>query len=377
MKTYVSVNGETKLGTKAYASYNGTTLLLPIIDDPNKRIFGVEWSGGASSSLTRTDDAVGFPAPSPALSNGSGSSPFDDIMPWSGMVKSTDSAAGTVVAIPKFYYKVTKVGTTMKIQISMTQYDGFWCSPAHIDRGDGAGQRDVIYVGRYHCASDYKSKTGAAPKVTITRATARTNIHNLGNKIWQWDYRTRMTIWLLYLVEYANWNSQGIIGYGCWGASGVASNTGYTNNMIYHTGTTTSTRTTYGGTQYRNIEGLWDNVFDWCDGIYFNKGNGYLIANPANFSDSSAGTYSPISRSTTTSYITTWNGTSIWYPSNTSGGSTSTYVCDYCEYNRSGVVLYVGGSGSGNQNFGLFYLNGTYAASSSNSNIGTRLMILP
>lgn len=41
-----------------------------------------------------------------------------------------------------------------------------------------------------------------------------------------------------------------------------------TNAGTYHTGTTAANRTTYGYTQYRYIEGLWDNVYDWMDGCY-------------------------------------------------------------------------------------------------------------
>ena len=45
---------------------------------------------------------------------------------------------------------------------------------------------------------------------------------------------------------------------------------------------------------------------------------------------------------------------------------------DYCNYNASGVVLYVGGNYNQNQNHGAFYLNGNNAASNANANIGCR-----
>ena len=48
---------------------------------------------------------------------------------------------------------------------------------------------------------------------------------------------------------------------------------------------------------------------------------------------------------------------------------------DYCNYNSSGVVLYVGGNYNQNRNHGPFYLNGNYTASNSNSNIGSRLLV--
>nr|DAV27433.1 MAG TPA: hypothetical protein [Bacteriophage sp.] len=48
---------------------------------------------------------------------------------------------------------------------------------------------------------------------------------------------------------------------------------------------------------------------------------------------------------------------------------------DYCNYNSSGVVLYVGGNYNQNRNRGPFYLNGNYAASNYNANIGSRLLV--
>ena len=104
------------------------------------------------------------------------------------------------------------------------------------------------------------------PKLSTTRANFRTSIHALGANIWQANFAMRFTLWLLYLVEFADWNTQKTIGKGC-GNNSAAQNMGYTDSMPYHTGTTQSNRDTYGlGTQYRNIEGLWDNCYDFCDG---------------------------------------------------------------------------------------------------------------
>lgn len=119
------------------------------------------------------------------------------------MTKVTDSAAGTLVQIPKFWYKWTKSGNTLKLQIADGETNGFYVSPAHANRGDGSGERDIVYVGRYHCASGYKSTTGVAQQTNITRSAARSGIHNLGTTIWQFDYAMRVTIQMLYLVEFS------------------------------------------------------------------------------------------------------------------------------------------------------------------------------
>lgn len=214
----------------------------------------------------------------------------------------------------------------------------------------------------------------------ITRASARSNIHNLGSNIWQYDFAMYWTIMMLYLVEYANWNSQATIGYGC-SPNNAKFNMGATDGMVYHTGTTAANRTTYGSVQYRHIEGLWDNVFDWCDGIYFSGSNVFCIKNPASFSDTSGGT-NVGTRATSSGYISGWTNPTAsgfeyaLYP-NAVAGSESTYVCDYCYYDSSGVVLRVGGSYGQNQSHGAFCLVGNNAASSQSSGIGCRLQKLP
>lgn len=343
-------------------------------------IYGAEWDGSSISIGTRTDEAARFSNPSPAVNNGNGNSPFDTIMPWSGMQIVEDDTAGKLVSIPKYWYKWTRDGLKMKLQISDAPQDGFFTSPAHADRGDGQGERDVVYVGRYHCASNYKSQAGGQPVTMITRSTARTNIHNLGATYWQYDFAMYWTIMMLYLVEYSDWNSQKVIGYGC-SPSGSGFNLGATDSMQYHTGTSAASRTTYGCCQYRNIEGLWDNVFDWCDGIYFSGENVYCIADPADFSDSSGGTQVG-ARATDSNWISGWTNPTAdgfeyaLYP-NAVDGVESGPVCDYCYYDPSGVVMRVGGDYYQFQNRGAFCLLGRNAASDADFNIGCRAMKLP
>lgn len=341
-------------------------------------IYGVLWDGTSTTALSRTDDAAGFSDPVPAVSGGSGNSPFDTLLPWSGMVRSTDPQAGELVAIPKYWYKWTKSGSTIKLQIADGPAEGFLVSPAHCDRGDGHGERDVVYVGRYHChTSNWKSQTGGKPKADITRSSARSSIHNLGSTIWQWDWAMDWTIKMLYLVEYADWNSQTKIGYGC-GNNSSTENMGQTDGMTYHTGTKQSSRTTYGvGVQYRHIEGLWDNVYDWVDGCYYNSNGLNIILNPNNFSDSSGGTSIGTPSNGYPSALgvkTALNG--MWIIPTAASGSDSTYVPDYWNFGASYPCLDLGGSYNQSQSHGLFYVD-CNTASYSSSSIGSRLMKLP
>jgi hypothetical protein len=344
-------------------------------------IYGVSWDGSSTQSWTRTDDAEDFTDPTPAVSNGNGSSPFDEIEPWSEMVTVDEADCGKMVKIPKFYYKWTQSGSTLKLQVSKEEQDGFEVCPACADR-DGSGERDYVLVGRYHCAtSTYKSTSGVAPQASKTRAEFRSAIHNLGSNVWQYDIATHITIWMLYLVEYANWDSQKTIGYGCGNNSGPE-NMGATDAMVYHTGTNASSRTTYGHVQYRHIEDLWGNVYDWCDGIYFNDTNIYVIKNPANFSDTSGGTLVG-TRANASGYIKSMKVSSVtgfkWflYPDDCAGATEDSYVGDNCNYSASGVVLFVGGNYLQFRSFGLFCLVGYGAASGQDTYVGSRLLKIP
>ena len=345
---------------------------------PPPKIYGVSWDGSSSTTLTRTDDSTNFSNPVAYMSGISNyGSPFDNLMPWSGMVRSIRDC-GEVVSIPKFWYKLTQNGMGINIQIADSAVDGFSVCPACMDRGDGKGERDVVYIGRYHCrSSDYKSYGGSAPKNNITRSTARSNIHALGSTVWQSDFLMAFTIWLLYIVEYANWNSQAVIGYGCGNNSGVQ-NMGYTDSMPYHTGTTASARTTYGATtQYRNIEGLWDNCFDWMDGCYYNSNGMMVILNPSAFSDSSGGVLvgKPSNGWISALSVKTVSGLPPLFIASGSSGSNSTYVPDYWGYDATDPCLYRGGNYGQVLLHGLFYVycNGVF---NGNAHTGCRLLDL-
>lgn len=340
-------------------------------------IYGVEWdwTSGGSTRGKRTDAAAGFAEPNPAVNNGGGSSPFDNLMPWSGMVKETRSG-GVEVKEPKYWFKWTKTGKKLKLQIADGYVEGFSVDPVNRDRGDGLGELDYSYIGRYHCASGYKSTTGAAQQVNITRSQARSGIHNLGANFWQMDFAQFWYVNMLFLVEFADWNGERI-GRGC-STSNSKMNNGQTDAMGYHTGTTAASRDSYGFTQYRNIEGWWDNVYDWMDGCYYNNNGLNVISNPNNFSDSANGTLVGMPSSGYPSDFTIPTASGLeWalFPS-AANGSQTTYVPDYWSFSGRYPCLYHGGSYGQDQNRGPFYVN-CGRTSNSDVSIGCRLQERP
>lgn len=324
-------------------------------------IYGVSWDLSVSNVLTRTDASAGFANPTPCVAGVGGSSPFDGLMPWAGMGIVEDAFAGTMVAIPKFYYQIVHNGTALSVRIADAPADGFHVSPAHADR-DGTGERDVVYIARYHCAAGSgQSLTGSAPLVGITRAALRTafaaqcEAYDVSGYSLQ-DYAMFWTVRLLMLVEYATWDFQSAIGYGC-GNGSTAEMSGTTDSMPYHTGTVSETIDTYAvGVQYRYIEDMWANVAEWIDGWYVVPNEGtqmfdvYVNTNISEFSDDSGGVKIGSINPEMFGFISDWAVPNVegytWamIPSAATeeGIETGTEYCaDYCGFN--GPALFSGG----------------------------------
>ena len=257
-------------------------------------VFGVMWDTSNSSTaltrLTPSTDPYGYVTksvttePKPAVGTGSGSSPFDSYAPWSGMKECNLDSSGkvtawkgdsgfartntrTMVFIPEFYVAAKRNGVKQYFYISDNPATGFTKHP-------GSGK----YIGKYHMdafANGY-SKTEESPYVNITRATARSKAKSVGSKFHLYDFATYCAIIWLYIIEFADWNCQKKIGPGITNASTHSS--GDTDNMKYHTGRTNDWTgdTAQNPVQYRWIENLWGNVYQWVDG--FNANGTTLIS---------------------------------------------------------------------------------------------------
>ena len=362
----------------------GGTKVYPVVIAQDTGIYGVEWSAGTGNKLKRIGDAANFADPVAYMAGQSNyGSPFDELLPWSGMQVS-ERAGGMMVAIPKFWYRiengVDSNGYGIRIQIADAPKEGFHVSPAHMDRGDGFGEREVVYIGRYHCrASDYKSYGGEKPKVNITRSVARLNINEIAPNVWQSDYAIMFTIWLLYIVEFANWDSQAVIGYGCGSTSAVV-NMGYTDAMPYHTGTMAASRTNYGATtQYRNIEGYWDNCYDWVDGCRYTS-NGLLISlTPSAFSDNSGGVSVGVPTSGYPKSYVCKEGAGafpLFLPSNNAPEGAPNLPDEWVYRSDYSCLRRGGGCDRWYQNYGMFYLGYSFTSDAS-AYVGCRLQELP
>ena len=386
-------NGETATGSVACSSYTGYTLELSYA-----KVFGVCWNYNAqSTALTRLKKATDpnglvnvdiTTNPAPAVGTGAGSSPFDNYLPWSGMdeyniinnaVSYKKGQSGfsrsnydTVVFIPEYYFRIIDDAANKKryFYIADKAKSGFTKHP-------GSGK----YVGRYNTISGYYSKTGSQPLANMTRVTARTNSKNKGSKWGQYDFASWCAVWLLYLVEFADWNSQATIGVGICNGSSM-SNTGGTDGMSYHTGTAASSRTATGAVQYRNIENPYGNIWEWIDGVNFSDGTVYVCTTPASYADDTTAGYTNAGTKVQSNGFIKAIGLSsaapwTFFPTEV-GGSETICIPDFAGYGSGWRVLMVGGAyGYSTGYVGLFYFNAYYASSYSGSSVGARLLFHP
>ena len=353
-------------------------------------VFGVCWDTSNSSTaltrLTPSTDPYGLVTksvttePVPAVGTGAGSSPFDSFMPWSGMKECNLNSAGAVTAwkgdsgfsrsnnftmvfIPEFYVAAKRNGTKQYFYVSDKPKTGMTKHP-------GSGK----YVGRYTIPG---SKSGVTSTVNITRTTARSNAKKNGDKWHLYDFATYCAIIFLYVVEFADWNCQKKIVPGITNAS-MHSN-GDTDNMKYHTGRTNDwAGDAQNPVQYRWIENLWGNVYQWVDGFNANGTAAYYCTDPSKYADDTATGYTNIGTLPASGWIkdltVTDNGLLI---PKTSGGSETTYVPDYAYSDPDWRVLCVGGDWNEGTYAGLLSFNASTSSSGSYSNVSARLLCEP
>ena len=360
--------------------------------------YGVIWHYTQSSpAFERTDDSAAFTA---TATNGAtaGHSDFDDkpiykdikicnvvnreVVAYEGEAgfKRDGSSGDVMLEIPKFYYKVTDDGTNRYLQLSDVSLDGFSIAPRHAPCDDYPNGLDKIYVGTYEASSEYKSISGQAPLVNLTRAQFRAGFAGRGAGYCQADWATQFELQALYAVEMAHLNSQLVVGNGNVN-SPAAINTGGSDSVAGMTGC--ADKASYSiAVKYRGLENLWGNVNEWHDGINFNSEIIYVCTNPSKYADDTAADYATLSYSKAPSdgYISAigLDASIPWVQLPTAtAGSNSTYLCDKYSQFEGWRVAVVGGKWDSGSNAGLFQISSGSGSNIYYSDVGSRLLILP
>lgn len=347
--------------------------------------FGLAWNK-TTGQVTRLGDAVGRNV---STNEGIKTSDFSNVYPWGGMRRCNLASDGTVtsyqgdptfahdgtkgnvmVEIPKFWYKKTPTVEGYEFWIANGPTAGFEIHPAfYRDRGTGkANEVERRYVGAF-LGSKVGSKLFSYSNVFALNYTdigtfremAQANGAGWGIE----DFHLISAVQLLYLVEFANFNSQTAIGIG-------------DTNHSYGTGdplrvgaTAIHGNSTYGKTiadryaradvvvSYRGIEDVFGGLSRYIDGIFITVGNAYLIGNRA-FNNTGAGYTTTLQ----TAFDAEANGQiSDIYEAGFAGflpktiqGTSNSGLYDYASYAGSSNV-HVGGDGADDYAAGIFRMN--------------------
>lgn len=325
------------------AVQKNTADIAEIKEKMKVHVYGVRrrLANNSSSAWERIEDAVGLVANAQKGSTAVQNS-FDSLYPWSDIVSYNydttskritayygeptfkfDGSNGEVLTrIPEFWYKRTRDATYEYVYIADGKKEGYIKS-------------EQFSVGRYTysgSASGVHSRSGQAPFVNYNITNSRTYAKALGDGFGQLDWHYFL-IQILYLVEYADYNSQAKLGKGVSSAT-AAVNSGGCNNLGMKSGTLNDDG--LHSMIYRGIEDIYGNIWQFVDGINIKDYKAYVSQNSMDYAvDKFEGSYKALGY---TNFSTSGQYQSaVGYDANSplinfptaGGGASNTYMTDY------------------------------------------------
>lgn len=313
-----------------------------------------------------------------------GQSVFDNYGPWQLRMRNfnddgtpgvwEDEAGFTLtdkdvmVYFPECHIKLVADASYITKYISTKPYEGFEEAPWSEE-----------YLARYETSANNQSRSGKSVQVNQSIVTMRTNARAKGAGWQLYDVAAWCGLQWLYIVEYADYNCQAVIGQGI--SNGSAQTTGKTDAMEFHTGRVAGTDAN-SAVQYRHIENPWGNYWEWLDGYNEISRVPYISTDRDNYqSDVTAG-YTKIYDGWSGNIYgqgiksTIINDDIPWCDGipKEKGGTETTYIPDYMDVGNSGNrVASVSGDWDNGSRCGLWYFNATGISSNTGSNIGSRL----
>jgi hypothetical protein len=381
--------------------------------------YGVQWTQ-STDTVVRLDDAVGL-----------SQSDFNTIEPWASMRRCmvnddktinyyidpddpddigevvntgsyttgdpadyTGGDGQVMVEIPKFYYKTAEPSSDVyQWYISMGDLAGYSVHPAFIT--DGV-TRDKIYISAFEgnltsdniTTADYRSISGVKPSTanntsggdttngTIAQFRAAAQRRGTG---WQIQtYRATQAIQTLYLIEYADFDTQTTIGQGYVDAASGSGNESINTGATISLGNASGEGSGSSGLRamsYRGIENWYGNIYKWVDGLNIEGNNEAYIANEDFESDKFTSPY--VLEGTLSS--TGGFATNILFPeflATAAGGSSTSHLHDSYGQTTGNRAALFGGRWLEESSAGGFHWALGNASSDSRRTIGSRLQIL-
>lgn len=391
----LGVEGTMDAGAMTNADYQTCLQLADdIMGNPapvEGHIYGVKrLRSSTATAWERTDEGRGLAAN--ATHDGSEvQNDFDNIYPWSDIKSfNYDSAQQLATAYygdPEFTFSPSDVNVNV-----FTKIPRFWYK-RYIDNEDyerieiadyaaeGFLESKEFAIARYlyeGSTSSPRSCSGLAPLVSTTGQSYQTGAKSLGNNVCLFDWRALGAIQLLYLVEYADNNSQNTLGKGI--SSGSRSNSGQLDSLGMKSGCLNNDAAH--SVMYRGIEDIFGNVFQLIDGVNINNRQAYVCMDLTKYEfDKYDGDYIQVGyvNSSSDGYISKLgydeNYPLLMLPIECSGVNENTGFTDNYWQNTSSRAFRHGGSYSNGSYCGLFCARCSRAASDSSAYYGARLLL--
>jgi hypothetical protein len=242
----------------------------------------------------------------------------------------------------------------------------------------------TISANMTFAADTLSSISAKAPATQGTRANFRTAASKRGNGWRQQDYQLSFVVQLLYLIEYASFNSQTKIGDGLtdwssawalWNDYNPIEKSGLSNakgNVTYNVSNGNGVKGSY--MSYRGIENFYGHLYKFEDGFNISSNVVYICNNENNYADDTASNYTLIG---TISNIDGWqkyllDNLNGFLPSSV-GASSSTYIADSYFQVAGWQVALLGGYALDGAVAGAFYRYLAYGSGFAGRAYGARL----
>ena len=300
--------------------------------------------------------------------------PDDSSKKEDGTAASLDGTDGQVMVYrPKFYFRWWKDGDYEYHIVGESQFFGSAVWPDFLN-ADGS-EKDHVFLSAFEGVwwdatdSSYKDHNGSTvadsnkdklgsvagfkPMTYQTRNEFRKMAANRGTGWHQYGHFHHEMLFLLYLTEYADFDSQAQIpgftegsswNYGKVRTTGRTTSLGNASGSVYADATTDADAIALGGVtadttvianSYRGVENWYGHIWKWTDGININwsaelLGRVYLSSNPEDWADDTVTEYTDSGWDLpgANGYVSETHEGSFLAKS-TSGGSSSTFLCDY------------------------------------------------
>ena len=175
--------------------------------EQQEKVYSVTWDLTKDTTKgKRGDDAVGMVAGINGEKND-----FDSAYPWKSIKRIADENGDVFTRIPKYYEKFEMSASKLTYSISPSARKGFHVAPAFMQ-----GEKEIPYIdiGSYEASIDkqghLRSVSGVMPETTgHTLDQYRELAEASGNQLFDW--RGNQALQGLFLVEFANLDSQAIM----------------------------------------------------------------------------------------------------------------------------------------------------------------------